>query len=95
MWRLLFCNDFNKNASDPRFFGGLTRSFLWFSEMPESFRAFLEERQVNLQMFQEQLCCFEKARLAGVVRGGGVNAPGDMARLQEKPTKAYELGCGA
>lgn len=38
------------------------------------------------------ITCFEKARLAGVVRGGGANEPGDMARLTEKLTEAYEMG---
>ena len=38
------------------------------------------------------ISCFEKARLAGVVRGGGANDPGEMARLTEKLTAAYEMG---
>ncbi len=38
------------------------------------------------------IACFEKARLAGVVRGGGVDAPGQMAQKTEKLTEAYELG---
>ena len=36
--------------------------------------------------------CFEKARLAGVVRGGGANDPGEMEKLPSKLTEAYELG---
>lgn len=36
------------------------------------------------------IACFPKARLAGVVRGGGANAPGEMA--PEKLNAAYELG---
>ncbi|HIY21084.1 MAG TPA: flavodoxin family protein [Candidatus Flavonifractor merdigallinarum] len=36
------------------------------------------------------IACFEKARLAGVVRGGGANDPGEMA--PEKQKAAYELG---
>lgn len=40
------------------------------------------------------IACFEKARLAGVVRGGGVNDPGDMARLTEKLAEAYKMGKG-
>ena len=36
------------------------------------------------------IACFEKARLAGVVRGGGANAPGEMQ--SEKLTEAYEMG---
>ena len=38
------------------------------------------------------IACFEKARLAGVVRGGGVDAPGQMAQKAEKLTEAYEMG---
>ena len=40
------------------------------------------------------IACFEKARLAGVVRGGGADAPGSMNQLPEKLTQAYELGKG-
>lgn len=40
------------------------------------------------------IACFEKARLAGVVRGGGVNDLGDMARLTEKLAEAYKMGKG-
>ena len=29
------------------------------------------------------ISCFERARLAGVVRGGGADAPGEMARLTD------------
>ena len=36
------------------------------------------------------IACFPKARLAGVVRGGAANAPGEMA--PEKLNAAYELG---
>lgn len=36
------------------------------------------------------IACFEQARLAGVVRGGNANDPGEMA--QEKLTEAYEMG---
>ena len=36
------------------------------------------------------IACFEKARLAGVVRGGGANDPGEMP--EEKQKAAYELG---
>lgn len=36
------------------------------------------------------IACFPKARLAGVVRGGGANAPGEMA--PQKLNAAYELG---
>ena len=38
------------------------------------------------------IACFPKARLAGVVRGGGADAPGAMARLTGKLTAAYEMG---
>ena len=36
------------------------------------------------------IACFEKARLAGVVRGGGANDPGEMP--EGKLKAAYELG---
>ena len=36
------------------------------------------------------IACFEKARLAGVVRGGGANAPGEIAA--EKLAEAYAMG---
>lgn len=36
------------------------------------------------------IACFEKARLAGVVRGGGANDPGEMP--EEKQQAAYEMG---
>ncbi|OUQ21241.1 NADPH-dependent FMN reductase [Flavonifractor sp. An135] len=36
------------------------------------------------------IACFEKARLAGLVRGGGANDPGEMPK--EKQKAAYELG---
>lgn len=38
------------------------------------------------------IACFGKARLAGVVRGGGASAPGEMARLAGKLSEAYEMG---
>lgn len=38
------------------------------------------------------IACFEQARLAGVVRGGGVDAPGQMAQETNKLAEAYELG---
>lgn len=40
------------------------------------------------------IACFEKARLAGVVRGGGVTEPGAMAGQTKKLAEAYELGKG-
>lgn len=36
------------------------------------------------------IACFEQARLAGVVRGGGANAPGQMP--QDKLDQAREMG---
>ena len=38
------------------------------------------------------IACFEKARLAGVIRGSGANAPGAMAHMTEKLAEAYEMG---
>ena len=38
------------------------------------------------------IACFEKARLAGVVRGGGANAPGEMAEHADKLAAAYNFG---
>ena len=38
------------------------------------------------------IACFQQARLAGVVRGGGANDPGDMAKQPEKLAAAYEMG---
>ena len=38
------------------------------------------------------IACFQQARLAGVVRGGGANDPGDMAKQTEKLAAAYEMG---
>lgn len=38
------------------------------------------------------IACFERARLAGVVRGGGADAPNDMKKLPEKLEEAYEMG---
>ena len=36
------------------------------------------------------IACFEKARLAGLVRGGGANVPGEMP--EEKQKAAYGVG---
>lgn len=41
---------------------------------------------------QGWIACFEKARLAGVVRGGGANEPQEMAQMRAKLTEAYEMG---
>lgn len=38
------------------------------------------------------IACFEKARLSGVVRGGGANDPGEMAKLTDKLNEAYQMG---
>lgn len=38
------------------------------------------------------IACFENAHLAGVVRGGGANDPGDMEKLPLKLSEAYEMG---
>lgn len=38
------------------------------------------------------IACFEKARLAGVVRGGGAGDPGEMEGLTGKLDEAYEMG---
>ena len=38
------------------------------------------------------IACFPKARLAGVVRGGGADAPGEMAGHTDELTAAYEMG---
>lgn len=38
------------------------------------------------------ISCYEKCKLAGVVRGGGANAPGEMELLTDKLTAAYEMG---
>lgn len=38
------------------------------------------------------IACFEKARLAGVVRGGGADAPREMEKRSEKLAQAYEMG---
>ena len=38
------------------------------------------------------ISCFERARLAGVVRGGGADAPGEMARLTDKLDQACRMG---
>lgn len=45
-----------------------------------------------IQGLRGWIACFPKARLAGVVRGGGANAPGEMAGRLEKLSAAYELG---
>ena len=41
---------------------------------------------------QGWVSCFDRARLAGVVRGGGANDPGDMEKLTEKLQEAYDMG---
>ena len=38
------------------------------------------------------IACFEKARLAGVVRGGGATVPGDMEKLPGKLEETYQMG---
>ena len=38
------------------------------------------------------IACFEKARLTGVVRGGGADDPGAMVKHTGKLTEAYALG---
>ncbi len=38
------------------------------------------------------IVCYPKCRLAGVVRGGGVDTPGDMEQKPEKLKEAYEMG---
>ncbi len=38
------------------------------------------------------VACFEQARLAGVVRGGGADKPGEMSQMTRKLEQAYELG---
>ncbi len=38
------------------------------------------------------IACYPKCRLAGVVRGGGVDAPGDTEQKPEKLKEAYEMG---
>lgn len=38
------------------------------------------------------IACFEKARLAGVVRGGNATAPGEMDQRAEKLAAAYQMG---
>lgn len=40
------------------------------------------------------ISCFERARLAGVVRGGGATAPGAMKNFADKLQAAYEMGRG-
>lgn len=38
------------------------------------------------------ISCYENCRLAGVVRGGGADAPGEMERRTDKLEEAYALG---
>lgn len=38
------------------------------------------------------IACYEKCRLAGVVRGGGANDPGEMEKLTGKLDEAYMMG---
>lgn len=38
------------------------------------------------------IACYEKGRLAGVVRGGGANAPGEMEKVPGKRAEAYAMG---
>ena len=38
------------------------------------------------------IACFEKARLSGVVRGGGAGDPGEMEGLTGKLNEAYKMG---
>lgn len=40
------------------------------------------------------ITCYPKCKLAGVVRGGGVNDPGDVKALPGKLAEAYEMGKG-
>ena len=46
----------------------------------------------SVNSLQEWIRCFEQARLAGVVQGGGANDPGEMALHTDKLQKAYEMG---
>ena len=43
-----------------------------------------------IQGLKGWIACFEKARLAGVVRGGGASAPGEMP--SNKQEEAYQMG---
>ena len=45
-----------------------------------------------IQGLKGWIACFEKARLAGVVRGGGVDRPGEMEQKPEKLAQARSLG---
>ncbi|MCI6639407.1 MAG: flavodoxin family protein [Pygmaiobacter massiliensis] len=56
------------------------------AELPDS----ASDGSVN--SLQEWIRCFEQARLAGVVQGGGANDPGEMALHTDKLQKAYEMG---
>ena len=38
------------------------------------------------------ISCYEKCRLAGVVRGGGAGEPGEMEKLTDKLAEAYRMG---
>lgn len=38
------------------------------------------------------IACFPKSRLAGVVRGGGADAPGAVKQLSDKLEAAYQMG---
>ena len=38
------------------------------------------------------IACFERARLAGVVRGSGANDPGEIGQMTEKLAEAYQMG---
>ena len=38
--------------------------------------------------------CFEKAKLKGIVTGGGIAAPNDASNHKDTMQKAYELGKG-
>lgn len=44
---------------------------------------------------QGWISCFEQSHLAGVLAGGGLNAPKDAAKNRELLQKAYELGKNA
>ena len=45
-----------------------------------------------IQGLKGWIACFEKARLSGVVRGGGANDPGEMEGLTDKLDEAYKMG---
>jgi len=38
------------------------------------------------------IACYEKCRLAGVVRGGGADDPHEVEKLTDKLTQAYKMG---